>query len=157
MRIKQLFRAGEPPKRRSSDSLGSVATFIGPGSHFRGSFRGRENYLVYGEIEGDGDIAGALVLGEGGRWRGNILADNVIVAGEVHGNITARDKLELAPGARVYGDLRAPTIAIAEEAMHEGAVHLEGAGRFLRYNNRREAPLGNIESTKDRLPLREDR
>jgi cytoskeletal protein CcmA (bactofilin family) len=156
LKIKSLFRAGQAPERRTLDHLGPMATFIGPASRFRGTFHGRENYLVYGEIEGDAEIEGALVLGESGRWRGNIVADNVVIAGEVHGHVTARDKLELAPGARVYGDLRAPTIAIAEEAWHEGAVHLEGAGRFLRYSNRREAPLARLGPANGPPPRKEE-
>lgn len=124
MKIKSLFtRDSRSSERRTLDLVGEFATFIGPGSEFTGTFRGRENYLVFGRVKGNCEIEGALVLSDAGRWEGNISATYVLIAGEVVGDITAREKLEITPTARIQGNLTSPAIAMAQGASHSGHVH----------------------------------
>jgi cytoskeletal protein CcmA (bactofilin family) len=90
--------------------------------------RSNENCIVNGTVEGDCDIEGVLVLGEQGRWHGNISAVTAIVSGEVIGDITARDKLELTAVARVTGNIVSPVVAMAEGAIHQGGIKMTREG-----------------------------
>ena len=81
-----------------------------------------KNYIAHGEVQGDCDIQGALLIAEGCRWRGNIHAQVVIIKGRVEGNIQADDKLELRDYCQVYGSLSAPLIAIGHLAKLRGEI-----------------------------------
>lgn len=140
MKLNSLLHLGPQRERRTLDQVGEFATFIGPGSEFTGCFRGRDNYIVFGSVQGDCDLEGALILGETGRWTGNITATFVVIAGSVSGDITARAKLELASTARVRGTLKSPVIAVAEDAVHEGSIHMSTAMQFVRFRDRRRMP-----------------
>jgi cytoskeletal protein CcmA (bactofilin family) len=130
--IRKLIRR----RRRILDRI-RFTVVIGPEMFFRGTLRGDDHTLVCGQVEGDADLDGTLVLSEGGYWEGDITAANVVLAGEVHGNVSARAKLEIAPSARIYGNLRSPVIAMAEGAVHEADSRIARRTRMIRFNERR--------------------
>ena len=130
-------KRGAPEGRRSLDKVRDFATSVGPGVHFQGRLSGSGHCLVLGTVEGDCVLDGVLVVGEGGRWLGDVEATQVLVAGSVEGRILAREKIEMAAGARGRGLLSAPAIAMARGAVHEGEVHT-GAEGPLRFEERRQ-------------------
>lgn len=126
--------------RRSIDKVKDFGTLIGADSHIKGTLAGKDNYAVYGSVEGDCALDGVVMLGPGGRWKGDISAAVVFVAGEVEGNITARDKLEVTAGARVKGNLSSAAIAIADGAVFEGEVKMPKPAQVTHYAERRAPP-----------------
>ena len=103
-----------------------------------GVFRGKDNHIIYGEVQGECDLDGILVLGEGSRWKGNIRAANIVIAGLVEGDIQATNKLELAKTAYVRGKITSPVVAIARGAVHEGSIRMTRQTQITRYVERRE-------------------
>ncbi|MGE0371580.1 MAG: polymer-forming cytoskeletal protein [Gammaproteobacteria bacterium] len=124
--MQSLFTGGKG--RRALDSVKQFTTLIGAGTSVAGTLRGSENCIVNGTVQGDCEIDGLLVLGEQGRWRGNIAAATVIISGEVNGDILARDKLELSATARVAGNITSPVVAMAEGAIHQGGIKMARDG-----------------------------
>jgi len=124
--MQSLFTGGKG--RRTLDSVKQFTTLIGAGTSVAGTLRGSENCIVNGTVQGDCEIDGLLVLGEQGRWRGNIAAATVIISGEVNGDILARDKLELSATARVTGNITSPVVAMAEGAIHQGGIKMARDG-----------------------------
>lgn len=122
-------------KRRSLDHLDKVPTTVGRETVHVGLFAGRGNYVVHGQVHGDSDIEGALMIGPDGLWVGNITADVVVVKGRVEGNIQAHFKLELRPSARIRGDLSSPLIAVAEGAVVQGRISPDSI--LTRFTDRR--------------------
>jgi len=117
------------------DGVGTLPATIRSDAVFVGNLQGRENYVVHGEVRGDGDVDGMLMLGPTCVWHGNIVADVVVVKGRVAGNITAHFKLELRATAQVQGDLHSPLIAVAEGAVVHGRVGLDSV--ITRFQERR--------------------
>lgn len=132
-----LLKLGYKRKRRTVDQVREFATVIGPESIFTGSFTGKDNYVVYGQVKGDCELEGTLVLGETGRWNGNISAAYVVIAGQVIGDVGASTKLELAPTARITGNISSSVIAIAEGAVYDGKVRMGRDTRLTHFNERR--------------------
>jgi len=122
-------------KRRSLDNLDKFPTTVGREAVHVGLFAGRDNYVVHGQVHGDSDIEGALMIGPDGLWVGNITADVVVVKGRVEGNIQARFKLEVRPSARIKGNLSGPLIAVAEGAVVQGRVSADSI--VTRFTDRR--------------------
>lgn len=112
-------------KRRVLDSIQRLPKVIGRNAVYMGRLDSEDSYLIHGEVYGDSDINGVLMLSEDCTWKGDITADSVIVKGRVIGDITARIKLELRDTADVEGDISAPMIAISHNAKLKGEVHEE--------------------------------
>jgi len=109
-------------KRRSLDHLEKLPTILGRERIHVGPLDGQEHYVVHGQVQGDGQIDGMLMIGPDCLWVGTIEADVVVVKGRVEGNVKARFKLEVRPTARIKGNLNSPLIAIAEGAVVQGQI-----------------------------------
>ncbi|MHB8742259.1 MAG: bactofilin family protein [Sulfuricaulis sp.] len=140
MKLEDILKLGKKRQRRTLDRVDEFATMLGPQSVYMGVFQGKENHIVYGEVQGECDIEGVLVLGEGSRWKGNIRAVSVVVAGHVEGDIHATTKLELARTAFVRGKITCPEVAIARGAVHDGNIRMAKQTQITRYQERREMP-----------------
>ena len=125
-------------RRRSTDRIESFSTEIAIGFLFEGTFEGEGSYLVQGEVVGNGEIDGVVVLAAGAYWKGDLSADHVRIAGKVEGNLIASAKIELAPTAVVTGNLSSPVIAIAEGAIYEGVISRPRKTRVTRFTERRD-------------------
>ncbi len=129
---------GTKQNRRTLDRVGGVSTVIGAGSTFKGDLHGKENFVIYGQVEGNSDIEGALVLEEEGKWKGTLKGRYVIVAGAVDGDVIANEKIELAPTAKVTGNVVAPVIAIAEGAVVQGQMKMVGGKDATHFTDQRD-------------------
>lgn len=140
MKLQDILKRKREKRRRTLDRVGQFTSMLGPQSVYMGVFQGKDNYIVYGEVQGECDIEGTLVLGEGGRWRGNIRARNIVIAGQVEGDIRAENKLELARTAVVRGKISSPVLAIARGAVHDGSIHMPNQTQVTRFQEQREPP-----------------
>ena len=137
MRLPEFIERRRQKRRRSTDRMAAFTSQIGAGFLFEGALEGKGNYLVQGEIVGDGDVEGMVTLAAGAYWKGNVNADYVQVAGKIEGNVVATSKIELAATAEVTGDLSAPLIAIAEGAQYQGTINRPRKTQVTRYRERR--------------------
>ena len=122
-------------KRRTLDGLKTLPSNIARDAVYIGNLHGNENYLVHGEVHGNSDVQGMLMLAPGCRWKGNIVADNVVIRGRVEGDVIARFKLELRASAHVTGNISGPLIALADGAVVQGRV--SGDSAISRFKERR--------------------
>lgn len=128
---------GSNKKRRIMDQANQFSTLLGPKTRFIGTIHSSDNCIVYGQIEGDCHSDGVLILGEEGRWRGDISATKVIVSGSVKGNLEAVEQLELSASAHVAGDISTPVLAMAEGAVHIGGVQMGRPTDVVHFRERR--------------------
>lgn len=124
-------------KQRIIDEVNQFSTLFGEKTRFTGKIMGRDNCIVYGQVEGDCRCEGVLVLGEQGQWCGDIVAPKAIISGTVTGNIDASEKLELSATARIQGNITSPAMGMAEGAIHVGELHMGQSVDVLHFNERR--------------------
>lgn len=129
---------GRSKGRRTLDKVEGFSTMVGKDSKFVGSLGGQGHCLVQGEVEGDCEIGGTLVIGETGHWAGNITAACVLIAGSVDGDVMATDKMEIVSTARIKGKITSAVLAIAEGAIHEGVVEMKSPSDVTRFKDKRE-------------------
>ena len=125
--------------RRSLDTVDGFTTSVGAGSVFTGTIGGEGHTIVLGRVEGNSELNGTLVVGEGGSWVGDITAKNVVIAGQLEGSIVAQEKIEILSTAQIRGSLTCSVIAIAEGAVHDGEIHMGDAGNVTRFTDQRDA------------------
>ncbi len=112
----------ESKLRRLRDRATGAATLINEGCKITGLVTGNGDFLINGEIEGDGDVQGTITLAENGLWRGTIKATAVIVSGHVEGDIVASGSVEITASARITGTVTGEAIAVSEGAVVDGVM-----------------------------------
>jgi cytoskeletal protein CcmA (bactofilin family) len=127
------------PKRRFLESNGATPTFIGANSVFIGNIKGIGQFVVSGEVHGDGELEGALNLSSSGSWHGNVQAHQAIVAGTILGGLSVKDKLEIGYTAVIRGKVSARTVAIAKGAIVDGEIEVTSDSPVLQFEEKRDA------------------
>lgn len=129
-------------KRRFLDSGAATPTFIGVNTVFVGDIRGTGQFVVSGEVHGDGELEGALNLSASGSWHGHVRAHQALVAGTILGGLTVRDKLEIGYTAVIRGKVSARTVAIAKGAIVDGEIEVTSGTPVVRFEEKRDAKSG---------------
>jgi len=128
---------GSGKKRRIMDQANQFSTLLGPKTRVIGTLHSRDNCIVYGQFEGNCHCDGVLILGEQGRWHGDVSATKVIISGSVEGNLAASEQLELSASAHITGDISTPVLAMADGAVHIGGVQMERTTDVVHFHERR--------------------
>ena len=128
---------GKPePNRPNSTSLGQTSgsssdattpapnTLIGPEALISGEITTSDVIQIEGRVEGKIKSTGLVVIGEAGRVKAEIEAENVSIRGKLDGDCTAKNRVEITNTGQVTGNLRAPLIAVAEGAVFRGSSNM---------------------------------
>ena len=102
-----------------SDDI-SITTIIGQGSFVEGSLRITGVVHIYGDVAGNVETDGNVLLGEKARIHGNIIAKSVTVCGIVKGDIMAKENVFLLSSSAVIGDIIAKKIEIEDNVIVNG-------------------------------------
>jgi len=105
--------------------VSKIETIIGPNAHFRGDVQADGGVRIEGIFEGNIDITGNLVIGEGAKLIAEINANNISVSGAVKGNITG-NRVEILETGRVWGDLTINSLLLNEGAYLRGQTTMHG-------------------------------
>lgn len=101
-----------------------VDTVIGKGTEIKGTLNGAGVLRIDGNVEGEINIDGDVVIGETGKVMADINARHITVAGETTGNISAEGKLEIISTGKVYGDIDVMHLVINDGAVFEGKCEM---------------------------------
>lgn len=110
---------GAAPRPRPPVRQGGVPSIISSDMVIRGRVESAGEVQFDGEIEGD-VIARGLVIGDGAKVVGNVIAEKVRVNGTVEGSIRGVD-VELAAHSLVKGDITHTSLSIESGARFEGS------------------------------------
>jgi cytoskeletal protein CcmA (bactofilin family) len=127
------------PKRRFFDLHSAAPTVIGAGSVILGDVRGDGEYVVSGEVHGDGTLGGGLNLAVTGVWNGYIQALEAVVAGRITGGLAVEGKLEIGYTAVIRGSVSARTIAIAKGAIVDGDIVVTSGEPMQEFEEKRKS------------------
>ena len=113
----------------------STDTLVGEGSVFEGRIKSGAGIRVEGQVIGDVECTGDVIVGEKGNVQSNIAARNVTIAGQVTGNVTAKGKLLITAKGRLNGNIHVQALMIEEGGQFQGnsrmdskaAIHAESA------------------------------
>jgi cytoskeletal protein CcmA (bactofilin family) len=129
------------PKRRFFDFHSAAPTVIGAGSVVIGDLRGDGEYVISGEVCGDGELGGGLNLAATGVWNGHINALEAVVAGKITGGLAVKGKLEIGYTAVIRGSVSARTIAIAKGAIVDGDIVVTSGEPVVQFEEKRKDPV----------------
>ncbi|MCS6799229.1 MAG: polymer-forming cytoskeletal protein [Myxococcota bacterium] len=115
--------------------IGASAPSVLPaGVSLVGDVSGEEDLVVLGNIEGEVQLGGQLLVETGGSVRGNVRARVVTIRGTLVGDATATESFRVEEGGSMVGDVHAPRVRVARGARFRGHVHMptEGEGTEAR-------------------------
>ena len=108
-------------KDKAPDNLD---TLIGSKTIFEGILISNESICIEGTVKGKVECRGSVVVGQEGKVKADIIAENAFVGGQVNGNIKAKNRLEITSTGRVKGDIETGSLVIAEGVIFEGSCHM---------------------------------
>lgn len=103
----------------------NIETVIGEQVFIKGEFKSDGSVRVDGEVEGQMEVKGDLVIGDKGRLRGDALVANILVAGLVEGNIVSRGRIEITPTGRIKGGVQCKSFVVEEGGMFQGNCRMQ--------------------------------
>ncbi len=101
-------------------------TVIGEGTVFEGKIKSKASLRIEGQIIGDIECLGDVIIGEKGLAKSNIQARNVTIAGNVQGNINTKGVLSIMANGKLNGNTSAHSLVIAEGGIFQGASKMDG-------------------------------
>ena len=109
----------------------SFNTMVGPGAFITGDLKLEGFTRVDGDIYGNLETTGKLIIGENARVRGSLTAKSVIVIGIVEGDILAPEGVHLFSSAVVLGDVISRKVKADENVVIEGyCISIENPQEF---------------------------
>lgn len=98
----------------------SINTIIGHGSAISGDIKVNGFVRVDGDIDGNLETDGNVIIGENARIRGDVKAKSIIVGGIILGNIQAVESAKVLSEASVIGDIISHKVQIDDSAIFHG-------------------------------------
>lgn len=89
------------------------------------TIKSKASIQVNGIVQGDLDVEASVVIGQGGKIKGNITAIFALIAGQVEGNVQAREQLHITKTAVITGDIICNSIIIDDGAVLNGDCKMQ--------------------------------
>ena len=110
--------------RRMAEQSGEV-TIIGAGAKLEGTVVSAGSLRVDGQVKGQINADGDVMLAPQSQVEADIKAQNVSVAGRFKGSIVVKGRTELNRGGRVDGSITSKTLVVEEGAIFQGQSVME--------------------------------
>mgnify|MGYP002756056648 CR=1 FL=1 len=104
----------------------SVNTIVGPGALISGNITVSGFLRIDGDIDGNIQTQGRVIIGEEARIRGNIRAASVSVGGIVQGDIIAPDYVIILSSGMVIGSVLTKKLRVDDDVILHGFCSATG-------------------------------
>ena len=98
----------------------SINTLIGNGSFVRGDLKVNGFIRIDGDIAGNLETDGAVIISEKARILGNVTAKSIIVGGIIIGDITAKEGIKLLSSSAVIGNIMSRRVQMEDQVIFHG-------------------------------------
>jgi cytoskeletal protein CcmA (bactofilin family) len=103
-----------------ADQQSGEVTIVGQGAKLEGTVVSAGSLRIDGQIKGQVNAEGDVMLSPQASVEADIRAQNVSVAGRFKGTIVVKGRAEIARGGRVDGDITSKTLVVEEGAVFQG-------------------------------------
>ena len=129
----------------------SINTLVGSGSVIRGELKISGFIRIDGDIEGNLDVSGRVIVGENARIRGDVRSRLITIGGVIQGDVIAPESVTILSTGMVLGSvltkklsiedtviLNGPCFAVNDQERYDQAVSA--------YNNRKALESSSLSS-----------
>lgn len=114
----QAAPVAEPAAMRSADRVAEQPSVLGRGMQITGNIVSTGSVQIHGRVVGDIQAA-QLVVCEGARVEGKVIAQDTVIQGTFNGNIHSTT-VKLQKTAKVDGEIFSRSLMIEQDAQFEG-------------------------------------
>lgn len=111
--------------KETSNNSGSIYNALTYGSVITGNIMSDNDFRIDGEVQGDMQCKGKVIIGQTGRINGNIICANAEIIGTVIGDIHANDTIILRATANLIGNIKAKTLAVEPNSIFQGSCSMK--------------------------------
>ena len=108
----------------SSAAPTAIDTLIGTQCRIQGDIFSQQSIKIDGQITGNVQAGGMVIVGENGTINGDIRSHELMVFGKVEGLVEV-DKLQLKNTAHVTGNIRTKSLLVEEGAVYAGDIRMD--------------------------------
>lgn len=113
-------------KRKEEQNTGNgLYNALAAGTEVKGNILAETDFRLDGNVEGDIQCNGRLVIGPKGIVQGNVNCDNAEVHGSLVGSIRVNTKLVLKATAQLQGDIITQLLEIESNAQLNGTCTMK--------------------------------
>lgn len=134
----------------------SINTIVGLGSFIRGELHISGFIRIDGDLDGNLDTGGRVIVGENARIRGNVNALVITVGGVIQGDIIAPEGVTILSTGMVLGNIITKKLVVEDSVILNGTCFaVNDQARFdatlSEYNNRRALSNSAFASAQGRV------
>ncbi|AAX17582.1 MULTISPECIES: bactofilin family protein [Borrelia] len=119
-----LLSIKKDKKISSSFIFADVKTIVGKGDFFKGELISNNFIRIDGDFLGTINSTKRVIIGEAGRVKSNINANEVVVSGIVLGNVQASNKIKIFQSGCIIGNISCKSIEVEEGAIIDGYMNI---------------------------------
>jgi cytoskeletal protein CcmA (bactofilin family) len=109
---------------------------INEGTQIKGNVTANGDIRIDGELVGNIEAKGRLVIGPNGKVEGEIKCNNIEVAGCIKGKVMVSEMLTMKASARINGDLFAGKLSVEPGSLFSGTCVMGDAEKAIITNER---------------------
>lgn len=98
----------------------SINTLLGTGSFIKGDLKVNGFMRIDGDLDGNLETSGNLIIGANARINGNVTALSATISGIVKGNVNAVNSVKLLSNSTVIGDIQTHSLEVEENVLIHG-------------------------------------
>jgi len=110
------------PSSSSSNAINSLVS----GTRIKGNVNAQNDIRIDGELEGDLQCSGRVIIGAGGKVTGEINCQNAIIEGSFDGTIVVNEILDVRESGHVTGDVNTNKLVIEPGAVFNVNCNMSG-------------------------------
>jgi len=118
---------GKQAAKSYSEPQGQSINIISESTLIKGDINASGDVRIDGELHGNIDAKGRLVIGPKGKLEGEVICNNVEVSGYIKGKITVSELLTMKETARIYGDIIAGRLSVEPGSVFTGTCSMGGS------------------------------
>lgn len=111
-------------KMKNVEMESKLPNMIGPGTKIVGNIETNGDIRIDGNIEGNINSKGKVVVGNNGFVKGEVICSNAEIAGTVHGKMAITELLSLKASSKVSGDIKSGKLSIEPGALFTGTCSM---------------------------------
>jgi len=139
---------GTPESITNIDHSSGANAYVGKGVKFKGIISYKGTIRIDGELEGEIQTDGTLLIGEDAHISANINAGTIICSGRLTGDVKAIERIKLHSPAVLTGSIDTPAMTMEEGAQLNGPCAMQKTTDG-RQNLRAVAGIGDAHHSRD--------
>lgn len=108
----------------NQQQTGTLYNALTAGSKIIGTIITDSDIRVDGNVEGDIQCSGKVVIGEQGRIKGTVECQNAEIMGELEGKIHIHHTLALRATGKIQGEVKTQTLIVEPNAIFNGSCSM---------------------------------